>query len=129
MNPARAARLPFTEGVLLTMSLFREIGTTVLLLILTLWLQSAGRAALIFWVRRAVAGDLHRLGPFRSTAHYLKSHQIETSSGEWYVFAVNLAALAIVLRAIAANIRIPIRIASPASTVSTVSASTVSTSN
>ena len=43
-------------------------------------------------------------------------------------FAVNLAVLAIVLRAIAANIRIPIRIASPASTVSTVSASTVSTS-
>jgi hypothetical protein len=34
--------------------------------------------------------------------HYLKSHQIETSSGEWYVFAVNLTALAIVLPAIAA---------------------------
>src|SRR6266403_2166327 len=50
------------------MTLFREIGTTVLLVILTLWLESAGLAALIFWVRRAVAGDLHRLGPFRSTA-------------------------------------------------------------
>jgi hypothetical protein len=61
--------------------------------------------------------------------HYLKSHQIATNSGEWYVFAVNLAALAIVLPAIAANMRIPIRIASPDSTVSTVSASTVSTSN
>jgi voltage-gated potassium channel len=68
MNPARAARLPFTEDVLLTMTLFREIGTPVLLVILTLWLQSAGLAALIFWVRRAVAGDLDRLGPFRSTA-------------------------------------------------------------
>jgi voltage-gated potassium channel len=60
--------LPFTEDVLLTMTLFREIGATVLLVMLTLWLQSAGIAALIFWVRRAVAGDLPRLGPFRSTA-------------------------------------------------------------
>jgi hypothetical protein len=68
MNPARAARLPFTEDVLSTMTLFREIGTTVLLVILTLWLQSAGLAALIFWVRRALAGDPHRLRPFRSTA-------------------------------------------------------------
>jgi len=48
------------------MTLFREIGTAVLLLILTLWLQCAGLAVLIQWVRRAVAGDLHRLGPFRS---------------------------------------------------------------
>ncbi len=50
------------------MTLFREIGATVLLVILTLWLQSVGLAALIFWVRRAVARDLHRLGPFRSGA-------------------------------------------------------------
>src|SRR6201981_1093238 len=50
------------------MTLFHEIGTAVLLIILTLWLQSAGLAALIFWVRRAVAGDLRRLGTFRSTA-------------------------------------------------------------
>ena len=50
------------------MTFFRQIGTPVLLVILTLWLQSAGLAALISWVRRAVAGDLHRLGPFRSTA-------------------------------------------------------------
>jgi hypothetical protein len=46
------------------MALLREIGTTVLLVKLTLWLQSAGLAALIFWVRRAVAGDLHGLGRF-----------------------------------------------------------------
>ena len=50
------------------MTLFREIGTTVLLVILTLWLQSAGLAALIFWVRRAAAGELHRFGPVRSAA-------------------------------------------------------------
>jgi hypothetical protein len=49
-------------------TLFREIGTPVLLVVLTLWLQSAGLAALIFWVRRAVAGDLYRFGPFRATA-------------------------------------------------------------
>jgi hypothetical protein len=60
---------------------------------------------------------------------YLKSYQIEAGSGEWHVFAVNLAALAIVLRAIAANMRISIRIASPSSTVSTISASTVSSWN
>ena len=68
MNPARAARLPFTEDMLRTMILFHEVGTAVLLVILTLWLQSAGLAALILWVRRALARDLHRLGPFRSTA-------------------------------------------------------------
>lgn len=50
------------------MILFYEVGTAVLMVILTLWLQSAGLAALILWVRRALARDLHRLGPFRSTA-------------------------------------------------------------
>src|ERR1700720_3460177 len=50
------------------MSLFRESVAAVLLVILTLWLQCAGLAALIFWVRRAVAGDLHRFGPVISAA-------------------------------------------------------------
>jgi hypothetical protein len=50
------------------MTLFYEIGTSVLLIIFTLWLQSAGLAVLIFWVRRVVARDLPRLGPFRSAA-------------------------------------------------------------
>jgi voltage-gated potassium channel len=49
-----------------TMIFFHEVGTAVLLVILTLWLQCAGLAAIIVWVRRAVAGDLHRLGHFRS---------------------------------------------------------------
>src|SRR6266436_20704 len=48
------------------MTLLHEIGIAVLLLILTLWLQCAGLAVLIGWVRSAVTGDLHRLGPFRS---------------------------------------------------------------
>jgi voltage-gated potassium channel len=50
------------------MTLFHEIVTAVLLVLLTLWLQCGGLVALIFWVRRVVARDLHRLGPFRSTA-------------------------------------------------------------
>jgi voltage-gated potassium channel len=50
------------------MSLFREIGIAVQMVIVTLWLQSVGLAVLILWIRRAVAGDLHRFGPFRSAA-------------------------------------------------------------
>jgi voltage-gated potassium channel len=50
------------------MTSFHEIGMAVLLIILTLWLQCGGLVALIFWVRRVVAGDLYRLGPFRSAA-------------------------------------------------------------
>lgn len=38
------------------------------MVMVTLWLQSVGLAALILWIRRAVAGDLHRLGPLRSAA-------------------------------------------------------------
>lgn len=48
------------------MTFFHEIGAAILLIILTLWLQCSGLAVLILWVRHAVAGDLHRLGPFRS---------------------------------------------------------------
>jgi len=48
------------------MTLLHEIGTAVLLIMLTLWLQCGGLVGLIFWVRRVVARDLHRLGPFRS---------------------------------------------------------------
>ena len=36
--------------------------------IVTLWLQCGGLAALIVWVRRSLAHDLHRLRPFRSAA-------------------------------------------------------------
>jgi voltage-gated potassium channel len=48
------------------MTLLREIGVAVRMVIVTLWLQSAGLAALILWIRRALASDLQRLGPFRS---------------------------------------------------------------
>ena len=48
------------------MTFFREVGTAVLMVIVTLWLQCAGLGALIRWTRRAVYGDLPKLGPFRS---------------------------------------------------------------
>jgi voltage-gated potassium channel len=48
------------------MTLIREIGIAVGIVIITLWLQSVGFAALIHWVRHALAGDVHRLGPIRS---------------------------------------------------------------
>ena len=50
------------------MTLVHEIGIAVLIVMVTLWLQSVGLATFILWIRRAVAGDLHRLGPFRSAA-------------------------------------------------------------
>ena len=48
------------------MALVREIGIAVGIVIITLWLQSAGLAALIHWVRHALASNAHRLGPLRS---------------------------------------------------------------
>ena len=48
------------------MSLFREIGIAVCIVIITLWLQSAGLAALIHCVRHALASNARRLGPLRS---------------------------------------------------------------
>ena len=48
------------------MALIPEIGIAVLIVIITLWLQSVGLAALIHWVRNAFASDARKLGPFRS---------------------------------------------------------------
>jgi hypothetical protein len=52
------------------MTLFHEVGTAVLMVIVTLWLQCAGVAALIVWVRHAVSADVRILGPFPSAAHW-----------------------------------------------------------
>jgi voltage-gated potassium channel len=38
------------------------------LITLTLWLQSTGVAALVAWVRRALGGDVRKMGAFRSAA-------------------------------------------------------------
>ena len=65
------------------MALIREIGIAVGIVIITLWLQSAGLAALIHWVRHALASNAHRLGPLRSA-----------------VFVVRLTAAVILLHAV-----------------------------
>jgi voltage-gated potassium channel len=48
------------------MTFIHQLGAALFLVELTLWLQSGGIAVLIIWVRRAVAGDVHKLGPFGS---------------------------------------------------------------
>jgi hypothetical protein len=44
-----------------------QLGAAFLMVTLTMWLQCTGIAALITWARGAVAGDIHKLGPLRST--------------------------------------------------------------
>jgi voltage-gated potassium channel len=55
------------------MIVFHQIVAAVLLLILTLWLQCAGVAVLITWLRRVAARDIYRLGPMRSAGLVVKS--------------------------------------------------------
>jgi voltage-gated potassium channel len=50
------------------MLLLHQLGTAFLLVTLTLWLECGGIARLIAWARRAVAGDIYKLGTFRSAA-------------------------------------------------------------
>ena len=45
-----------------------RIGAELLLITLTLWLQSAGIAALIAWVRHALGRDTRKIGALRSAA-------------------------------------------------------------
>jgi voltage-gated potassium channel len=60
-----------------------RVGAELLLITLTLWLQSAGVAALIAWVRRALGRDTRKIGTLHSAA-----------------LVVRLAMTAIVLRAL-----------------------------
>ena len=55
------------------MILFDQIATAVLLLILTLWLQCAGVAALIEWLKRVLSRDTHDFGPLHAAALVVKS--------------------------------------------------------
>jgi voltage-gated potassium channel len=50
------------------MILLHPLGVAFLLVTLTVWLECVGIARLIAWARWAVAGDVHKLGPFRSAA-------------------------------------------------------------
>jgi voltage-gated potassium channel len=47
---------------------FHRVVAELPLITLTLWFQSAGIAALIAWVRRALAGDIREMSGLRSTA-------------------------------------------------------------
>ena len=46
----------------------QRFGAELPLITVTLWLQSAGVAILIAWVRRALEGDMQQIGAFRSAA-------------------------------------------------------------
>jgi hypothetical protein len=46
----------------------QRFGTELPLVMITLWLQSAGVAVLIAWVRRALQGDMQQIGALRSAA-------------------------------------------------------------
>ena len=48
------------------MLLLHQLGAALLLVTLTMWLECGGIATLITWARRAVAGDVQKLGVFRS---------------------------------------------------------------
>jgi voltage-gated potassium channel len=47
---------------------FQRVVAELPLITLTLWLQSAGVTALVTWVRRALSGDMHKMGAFRFAA-------------------------------------------------------------
>jgi voltage-gated potassium channel len=47
---------------------FHRVVAELPLITLTLWLQSAGVAALVTWVRRALGGDMRKMGAFRFSA-------------------------------------------------------------
>ena len=55
------------------MIVFHQVAAAVVLLVLTLWLQCAGVAALIEWLRRVAARDIYRLGSVRSAALVVQS--------------------------------------------------------
>ena len=48
------------------MEFIRQAGAAVLLITLSLWLLCGGIAVLVPWVRRALARDVKRLGPFHA---------------------------------------------------------------
>ena len=47
---------------------FHRVVAELPLVTLTLWVQSLGVAALVMWVRRALSGDIRRMGAFRFAA-------------------------------------------------------------
>jgi voltage-gated potassium channel len=54
------------------MIFLHQVAAAVLLVTLTLCLQSAGIAALLAFVRQATGGHIHKLGPFRVAALFVR---------------------------------------------------------
>src|SRR5437868_3207927 len=54
------------------MIVVHQVGASFLMVTLTLWIQSAGIAALLAWVRQATEGYIHKLGPFRVAALFVR---------------------------------------------------------
>jgi voltage-gated potassium channel len=52
--------------------LLNRVCAELLLITLTLWLQSAGVAALIAWVRRSVQDEIHTMSAFRLAALFVR---------------------------------------------------------
>ena len=48
------------------MTFFRQAGAAAILITLTLWLQTAGMAVLIYWARAKLASNIQKLGPLLS---------------------------------------------------------------
>lgn len=55
------------------MILFNQIAAAVLLLVVTLWLQCVGVAALIEWLKGVLTRNTHDFGPLHSAALVVKS--------------------------------------------------------
>jgi voltage-gated potassium channel len=54
------------------MAFAREAGTAVILVLFTLYMHSAGMAALIAWARNVLRSDLYKLGQFRTAVLMLR---------------------------------------------------------
>jgi hypothetical protein len=60
-----------------------RFGAELPLITVTLWLQSAGVAILIVWVRRALGGDMQELGAIRLQRCLCGLQQQSLSCTEW----------------------------------------------
>jgi voltage-gated potassium channel len=58
---------------LLAMTIFHQAAAAVLLLILTLWLQCVGVAALIEWLKRVMTRGIYTFGSIRAAALVMQS--------------------------------------------------------
>ena len=55
-----------------TVIIVYQVGAAFVMVTVTLWIQSAGIAALLAWVRHATEGYIHKLSPFRVAALFVR---------------------------------------------------------